>query len=801
MSLPPNPLAIYRSYSYQHILLASNTTLVLDALCSTSTSESAFSFEDEILGKRNNADPYGVISTTVGDLVVLIDSRKDSRFIMDDIKIEQLLVGSGDNIQKASVEASMRVYEPISSGLFLTTLKQVQQNLGSPSPLTTVIILKTLFYGYKDDGGVDVISDTRPVGFTIKSMVGDFTERGSEYDIELLGMVNGVGHISELATLKGVLNSFTIKTSIRLTDVVQDFVEQLNAAYKKKAFDPIEKQMRDKPDSPPVTGLSFIINVDPAYSDSKYVLGDVNPKSTPTTGPVGVGTPIAFGEAVGNSNFDITSGIKDIFNKCPEVLKEGNPTIGFIPKIEVHPIIKPNEPMVLVYTVTRYHQPKTKEQTIEDRRKQQEEAERVKTEAFTKEYTNTILSNAGLPVEQPKPVQPAFTVVPVSNTPDIEGMLILDYLYTGRNIDVLDFGMKMDNLVVFLSSGTFSTNHTGGDGYQPKNAGGAIYHNTPSGPLMSPETSQIVAVPRLARNTSLLSSVAPANRAVMMKELSNFAGLNNWDVDVTIMGNPLFFGAMNVNPASVGTRRWEKQPYRVKINVMGTDPDTNELYPFWYQGSYLIYTITHKFENGVFTQKLGCFPEQAEPITPQPIDVQPKREGVPIAPTPQTAEAYVNTGGCYVTPERGKHLDPIFEAATAEYGLPCGLLSRICKQESNYVNIMSNNSKGCTGLMQLRVVGPYCHPDDRWWKGKPFDAHNPEIAIHYAAAMLDHLKNKSHYGFNWAQTIAAYNAGEGNVENAMKLGRSDWMSHLPRQSETVPYVRGVISDCNLGPIA
>ena len=66
----------------------------------------------------------------------------------------------------------------------------------------------------------------------------------------------------------------------------------------------------------------------------------------------------------------------------------------------------------------------------------------------------------------------------------------------------------------------------------------------------------------------------------------------------------------------------------------------------------------------------------------------------------------------------------------------------------------------------------------------------------YMAAML------REYDFDYAKALAAYNAGPGNVNNAIKAaekaGDPDWMKFLPKPKETVPYVQKILAEFNAG---
>ena len=64
------------------------------------------------------------------------------------------------------------------------------------------------------------------------------------------------------------------------------------------------------------------------------------------------------------------------------------------------------------------------------------------------------------------------------------------------------------------------------------------------------------------------------------------------------------------------------------------------------------------------------------------------------------------------------------------------------------------------------------------------------VGKEYLAAMY------KEFGGDWAKAAAAYNAGPGNVHNAIKRAAKSgkgWMEHLPKPSETVPYVNKLLA--------
>lgn len=129
----------------------------------------------------------------------------------------------------------------------------------------------------------------------------------------------------------------------------------------------------------------------------------------------------------------------------------------------------------------------------------------------------------------------------------------------------------------------------------------------------------------------------------------------------------------------------------------------------------------------------------------------------------------------WVTPALGRQFDPAFQAATAQYNLPPGLLSRMALQESSY-NPQAVSSAGAKGLMQFTDIALRDYPHD------PFD---PDATIDAAGNFMADLFRR--FG-DWRLALAAYNWGQGNVA---KFGSSNW------PAETTAYVSNIANDLGL----
>lgn len=144
--------------------------------------------------------------------------------------------------------------------------------------------------------------------------------------------------------------------------------------------------------------------------------------------------------------------------------------------------------------------------------------------------------------------------------------------------------------------------------------------------------------------------------------------------------------------------------------------------------------------------------------------------------TPEPAPSIGETIVSWVTPAKGKKFDPLFDAATAAYRLPDGMLSRMAYQESRYNPAAVSVSDGAQGLMQFM---PATAAD------LGIDATDPLQAVWGAAKYVREQFDR--FG-TWALALAAYNWGPGN------LARKGFAA-APK--ETRVYVASITQDIGL----
>lgn len=73
---------------------------------------------------------------------------------------------------------------------------------------------------------------------------------------------------------------------------------------------------------------------------------------------------------------------------------------------------------------------------------------------------------------------------------------------------------------------------------------------------------------------------------------------------------------------------------------------------------------------------------------------------------------------------------------------------------------------------------------------KPIKDDSEEEYLRFGREYLRAMLNK--YDGDYEYALAAYNAGPGNVDKAIRKGGKNWKKYLPRQSETLPYIDKIL---------
>src|SRR5271157_5568858 len=218
-----NPLRRYASYSYHFILVAIDSTDILTyGVPGTPTAAGNSSLGQagtptdgqqavgintlDFYERPPGPDPRAVKQTPVGNYSIVIDTRYDTDFFIQDVEWGTAFIGNaaepGSSLGMNTYvnDGMMTIIEP--RGVkFLNTLAEIAGNkyLGI-DPNSMPFLLKIIFVGHNDDGTTEtiqeVVSNTPPYGILIVNIDGHIDATGSTYKLSFCGCDNGAGWTS-----------------------------------------------------------------------------------------------------------------------------------------------------------------------------------------------------------------------------------------------------------------------------------------------------------------------------------------------------------------------------------------------------------------------------------------------------------------------------------------------------------------------------------------------------------------------------------------------------------------------------
>lgn len=589
MSNPPNPLAKFRTYSYHHVMaVCDSTKTALDLSVSPTFSD--------VFTSRNSVDRLKVLETgagnggengTSGKYIILIDGFADARFVIQEVKWATVLAPDPESGSPTTVETDgeMTILEP--QGVrFMNELSKASTSLGS-DPTGLIFVLKTFFIGHTDTGETEVITNIRPLFFILIDIQAEFSETGAQYKVAFVGMCNGAAklpYVNEIASQIDIGNTGSDgKVVATLGQVFEDLLPSMVWQLYEREFSEVQKLYQK---------LNISGSAQSSYRPVRYkfVLDDYYKTytfgtNTKLTKHTDINDPIlSFSE---NTTFE--SIIEGIMLSSAEVAKDAdNPTVKTLFKITSAIESTPDEYIVVFY-VNKYEQ-----------------------------RTPTIDQKINDSISGDKPFEP-----PVGTS------IEFDYVFTGKNIDIKQFDIKMEMGLAFFQLISTTSNlpnqsdtQTQKDQSKGKGPGGADNTKANAEASTSARTKTPLFLGGQNRNALIRNSKNAASTMNFKSMLSRWAAIENIQVKMVIAGNPQLLDEMSVGPADLVARKteepkegqtinpsWMTIPTFVRINIMMPTDNQDEDYAekFWFDGYYQMLFINNIFDGGLFTQELELF--------------------------------------------------------------------------------------------------------------------------------------------------------------------------------------------------
>jgi len=543
-----------------------------------------------LCNSADNAELWAKSSTFDGStdgVTVLFDGRKNAQYVATYVKLASVIAPSvpGEHYHGTILmEAEIHIQEP--RGVrFLNELNKFY-NKYNIDPASAVFALKTIFVGYSNTGQDEEITDIPASLMTLYDLTAAFDTTGAKYVLTLSPLVNGTSYTPEYSTAVQNIASINVtKKDATLQDAMSALISAIDTAYQKY----LECVKKEIPSITPKE-VKYAIKLNEPYTSDAYKLDLIKDQITETGENNGI---IKFAK-----NETMETAIERLMNYSKQVVDDGNNPAGTRKAFKINTIVQPSADQILItYVITQYKVPLT---------------------VFEKVATG-----------DPSLEEPG-------------NVLNLEYIFSGKNIDILDFDIKMAMGLLFVMS-MEPTNNVADKPENTNDGNKATIAQSAQPASTKQKTKTIIPFAKLDTRTLTKHTKDPTGSTNFQQMMSRFASIEGLDTKITIAGNPAFLAnlirypsdAINNTPTPYGEdggviKDYDKVPPLCKIKVFMPASDsvtdfTQE--PFWFQGHYYIFSVESIFESGAFTQDLEMIslPTENEvpSILPKPPELTP----------------------------------------------------------------------------------------------------------------------------------------------------------------------------------
>jgi len=598
-----NPLNEYNSYSYHHFIVIAATTERAESIANNP--------EDFFQFVRGGVETPG--------LAVLVNPMSSNRLFVQDISWQNIMnMDSGSRMvsdsANALTEGKMTLVEPLGVRFF-NKIFDIYRSFGvSTGGTTAVWVIKTIFVGYRDvpnDGQAEYISNLKPMIVYPTEFLSEFTEAGGRYDIKFVDANAGGGALRvnngtalnggsvNLGGEKATTETVTLGTAMQ---TLETFIEQdYNNNYEKMAKAQANAKNPTMRQNVP-TKMQYRIRLHDRLLDSSFVMEVPRQQSAGGNGKVpfiGIGPSDRLDQV-----------IERVLKMCPEVMKLASKGDAagrkWLPTITAKTeTLDPTQNNGIASRST-YVVGMREIMTVFDPTAGAEKTADVKTPQGT---TTEVVENADAGATS------ADATALKASTIDSSNYLEYDYTYTGKNVDVLSYDMRMNFATGFFQ---FLTTPTAvvSTGQVPAttevtSGGSAPLTGKPGNAAPMPNI-------QVSNSAAALHSTNPQAVSTYEDIYKKWVQTETVSVNMRIRGNPLLMDGLTLTSDDLDRSlsdasesnglagNWLNGPVVVKVNVrMPVEDDPNAYEPFWYDGFYRILTVKHTFAAGEFTQDLN----------------------------------------------------------------------------------------------------------------------------------------------------------------------------------------------------
>jgi len=631
MSNPPNPLDQYRSFSYHHFIVACNNTEALRTLQASQTSFAA-------LSQLQHGQSFTSNGSTI---VMIINSETDSKFFIESMSFSTSYVGMKPGKAMTMDQNFVITVKDTAGVAFLNFFKNLTDDTFQTSAPGLVFLLKTFFVGHTDQGTTTTIQ-LDPVQILIQAVESSFDATGGTHVINAVGMGAGAPLQDHgILYVNRNLNLVSNNNSIMLKDIIQNLESKLNAQLKdqftavKQATGGNGRLVKYKFTIPSdwsnytvkcITKDNFVEKLFPKEQQAVQQTAQPVPNSQqkPQSDSDRFKSQINT-----NTKVTVIQILSEIFKHCDQIhqalVDNEAMKAGQVPKL--HQVItsqtSDDNSVTIHFDTVNYYLPKTPDATTTNNN----------SGAVTVNKTKTAPTNAQTSAAH--------------HAEEAQYGMIFDYIFTGKNSDILEFAIKANLTNLFMQQNRPGSN----------TAVTGISKTATSDPTQSKATTkQTASVIEIRKNDPvyLPTLTSEAQRGYIyaapdsaklkddyVKMLALCIANDTNSGKMTIRGNPALLNQQIVPIMPHDDAAYQAQldtmaakaeatsktmvgpfdpttqtsyagdqgsniPILIKINIYEPDPDTPGKYiPYFYKGYYRVFNFENKFTNGEFTQELS----------------------------------------------------------------------------------------------------------------------------------------------------------------------------------------------------
>lgn len=617
-----NPLNEFNSYSYHHFIVVAATSA--HAATISDDPEAFFQFV------RGGGETPG--------LAVLVNPMSSNKLIVQDISWTNIMnADSGSRMQSDSInaltEGKMTLLEPLGVRFF-NKLYEIYGKLGaSGGGMSAVWVIKTIFVGYRnapEDGNPEYISNLKPMVVFPTEFLSEFSEAGGRYDIKFVDANSGAGvarvsngtAITKTVNLGGENGTTETVTVQAAMQNLQDFIEK---DYKNSYQKIVEA--RAKSPNPTMreaipTQMQYRIRLHRMLQDSSFVLEVPRQLSVGGNGKVPWLAP-KQGERLDQI-------IERVLQMSPQVMnlatKGDAAGVKWLPLINsTTETLDPAQNDGIASRIT-FFVTMREIRTVFNPTANAETTAEVKTPQGT---TTAVVENADTANVSADATQLKADAM------DASSYLEYDYTYTGKNVDVLTYDMRMNFATGFFQelitpSGVVNTGQIPAANNPTSGGNPSSFGKAGSVPVPNPA---------VANSAGSLHSTSPQAVSTYQDICKKWVQTETVSVNMKIRGNPLLTDGLTLTPNDLensltGTNspsglasNWMTGPIIVKVNVRMPVEDSNVYEPFWYDGFYRIISVKTSFSAGDYTQELHLLGISDNTYDPVPDSTEQRPRG------------------------------------------------------------------------------------------------------------------------------------------------------------------------------